>query len=95
MDQSGHGRLHRQAAIVRVYVSEAIAAQTASRSGEPSPTRGKAGTDGMGHGDGWMWMRRMDMERIPEVVQLTDMWESDDESGEDGVGDGQVELGGN
>ena len=35
------------------------------------------------------------MERIPEVVQLTDMWESDDESGEDGVGDGQVELGGN
>ena len=35
------------------------------------------------------------MERIPEVVQLTDMWESDDESGEDGVGDGQVELRGN
>ena len=35
------------------------------------------------------------MERVPGVDQLTDMWESDDEPGEDGVGDGQVELRGN
>ena len=28
-------------------------------------------------------------ERIPGLDQLTDMWESDDESEEEGVGDGQ------
>jgi hypothetical protein len=34
----------------------------------------------------------MDMERVPGLDQLTDMWESDDEPEEDGVGDGQVVL---
>ena len=32
------------------------------------------------------------MERVPGLDQLTDMWESDDEPEEDGVGDGQVVL---
>ena len=32
------------------------------------------------------------MERLPGLDQLTDMWESDDELEEDGVGDGQGVL---
>jgi hypothetical protein len=31
----------------------------------------------------------MDMERVPGLNQLTDMWESDDEPEDDGVGYGQ------
>ena len=49
----------------------------------------RAGAGGRGHGKEWIWIGRMDMERIPGFDQLTDMWESDDESEEEGVGDGQ------
>jgi hypothetical protein len=45
-----------------------------------------------GHGKEWIWIGRVEMERIPGPDQVTDMWESDEEEEEDGVGDGQVVL---
>ena len=47
---------------------------------------GGAGACGWGYGKEWIWIGRMGMERIPGLGQLTAMWESSSELGEDGVG---------
>ena len=43
----------------------------------------------MGHGEEWIWVGRMGMERVPDLNQLTAMCESVNEPEEDGVGDGK------